>query len=213
MADTKKQSFDPREDAEYQKALGALESARKQKPVYRSRYETQAKSLYDQLQNREAFRYDIDADALYRQYKDQAIQNGRLAMQDTLGQAAAMTGGFGSSYGQTAAQQAYRQQMANLGDKASALYDKARSEYDRQGTADKQAYDLLLQRENSSQNQYKQNLAAWEAENQRLWSRYDQAQAADYNAYRDEIKDSQWLQEFQQAQQQFYEKLRRQYGY
>ena len=70
-----------------------------------------------------------------------------------------------------------------------------------------------MQRENSSQNQYKQNLAAWEAENQRLWSRYDQAQAADYNAYRDEIKDSQWLQEFQQAQQQFYEKLRRQYGY
>ena len=150
---------------------------------------------------------------LNRQYKDQAIQNGRLAMQDTLGQAAAMTGGFGSSYGQTAAQQAYRQQMANLGDKASALYDKARSEYDRQGTADKQAYDLLLQRENSSQNQYKQNLAAWEAENQRLWNRYDQARSDDYGAYRDEIRDDQWLREFQQAQEQFYEKLRRQYGY
>ena len=81
------------------------------------------------------------------------------------------------------------------------------------GTAEKQAYDLLLKRENSSQNQYKQNLAAWEAENQRLWSRYDQARSDDYGAYRDEIKDDQWLREFQQAQEQFYEKLRRQYGY
>ena len=72
---------------------------------------------------------------------------------------------------------------------------------------------MLLQRENSSQNQYKQNLAAWEAENQRLWSRYDQARSDDYGAYRDEIKDDQWLREFQQAQEQFYEKLRRQYGY
>lgn len=200
--------------AQVEQARQEAKASDEKKPgEYVSKWQQQLDAAMEKILNREKFSYNLNGDALYRQYKDQAIQNGRLAMQDTLGQAAAMTGGFGSSYGQTAAQQAYRQQMANLGDKASALYDKARSEYGRQGTADKQAYDLLLQRENSSQNQYKQNLAAWEAENQRLWSRYDQAQAADYNAYRDEIKDSQWLQEFQQAQQQFYEKLRRQYGY
>lgn len=200
--------------AQVEQARQKAKASDEKKPgEYVSKWQQQLDAAMEKILNREKFSYNLNGDALYRQYKDQAIQNGRLAMQDTLGQAAAMTGGFGSSYGQTAAQQAYRQQMANLGDKASALYDKARSEYDRQGTVDKQAYDLLLQRENSSQNQYKQNLAAWEAENQRLWSRYDQAQAADYNAYRDEIKDSQWLQEFQQAQQQFYEKLRRQYGY
>ena len=200
--------------AQVEQARQEAKASDEKKPgEYVSKWHQQLDAAMEKILNREKFSYNLNGDALYRQYKDQAIQNGRLAMQDTLGQAAAMTGGFGSSYGQTAAQQAYRQQMANLGDKASALYDKARSEYGRQGTADKQAYDLLLQRENSSQNQYKQNLAAWEAENQRLWSRYDQAQAADYNAYRDEIKDSQWLQEFQQAQQQFYEKLRRQYGY
>ena len=200
--------------AQVEQARQEAKASDEKKPgEYVSKWQQQLDAAMEKILNREKFSYNLNGDALYRQYKDQAIQNGRLAMQDTLGQAAAMTGGFGSSYGQTAAQQAYRQQMANLGDKASALYDKARSEYDRQGTADKHAYDLRLQRENSSQNQYKQNLAAWEAENQRLWSRYDQAQAADYNAYRDEIKDSQWLQEFQQAQQQFYEKLRRQYGY
>ena len=166
----------------------------------------------EKILNREKFSYNLNGDALYRQYKDQAIRNGRLAMQDTLGQTAAMTGGYGSSYGQTAAQQAYRRQMSDLGDKASALYDKARAEYDRQGDADKEHYDLLLQRENSSQNQYKQNLAAWQAENQRLWGRYDQEQKTDYGAYRDEVGDSQWLREFEEAQRQFEEKLRRRYG-
>ena len=179
---------------------------------YVSKWQQQLDAAMEKILNREKFSYDLNGDTLYRQYKDQAVQNGRMAMQDTLGQAAAMTGGYGSSYGQTAAQQAYRQQMANLGDKASALYDKARAEYDRQADADKQTYDLLLQRENSSQNQYKQNLAAWQAENQRLWGRYDQEQKTDYEAYRDEIRDAQWLREFEEAQRQFEEKLRRQYG-
>lgn len=199
-------------DAVEQARQEALASDRRKPGGYVSKWQDQLDAAMEKILNREKFSYDLNGDALYRQYKDQAVQNGRLAMQDTLGQAAAMTGGFSSSYGQTAAQQAYQRQMTDLGDKASALYDKARAEYDRQGNADKQAYDLLLQRENSSQSQYRQNLAAWEAENQRLWSRYDQERSTDYGAYRDEIKDSQWLQEFEEAQRQFYEKLIRQYG-
>ena len=126
--------------AQVEQARQEAQASDARKPgAYVSKWQQQLDAAMEKILNREKFSYNLNGDALYRQYKDQAIQNGRLAMQDTLGQAAAMTGGFGSSYGQTAAQQAYRQQMANLGDKASALYDKARSEYDRQGTADKQA--------------------------------------------------------------------------
>ena len=131
--------------AQVEQARQEAKASDEKKPgEYVSKWQQQLDAAMEKILNREKFSYNLNGDALYRQYKDQAIQNGRLAMQDTLGQAAAMTGGFGSSYGQTAAQQAYRQQMANLGDKASALYDKARSEYDRQGTADKQAYDLIV---------------------------------------------------------------------
>lgn len=49
-------TYNPKLDEEYQKAVQALESARQNKPSYQSRYDTQAKSLYDQLQNREPFR-------------------------------------------------------------------------------------------------------------------------------------------------------------
>ena len=212
MEEKKRREYTPTDRVE-QARQEAQASDRQQPGAYVSRWQQQLDAAMKKILNREKFSYNLNGDALYRQYKDQAIQNGRLAMQDTLGQAAAMTGGFGSSYGQTAAQQAYRQQMANLGDKASALYDKARAEYDRQGQADKEKYAMLLQRENGSQNQYKQALAAWQAENQRLWNRYDRERAADYESYRDQVSDSRWQQEFEEAQRQFYDQLIRRFGW
>lgn len=166
----------------------------------------------DKILNRERFSYDLNGDALYRQYKDRAVKNGRLAMMDTMGQAAAMTGGYGSSYAQSAGQQAYQKQMDGLTDQASRLYDKAREDYDRQGQADRDRYDVLRQRENSSYNQYKQQRSDWEAENTRLWNRYDSLRQQEYSAQRDSIKDQQWLAEFEEARQEFYDQLIRKYG-
>ena len=51
------------------------------------------------------FKYNVNADPLYQQYKDQYIQGGKLAMMDTMGKAAALTGGYGSTYGQQVGQQ------------------------------------------------------------------------------------------------------------
>ena len=42
------------------------------------------------------------------------MKNGRLAMMDSMGRAAALTGGYGSSYAQSAGQQAYQKQMDSL---------------------------------------------------------------------------------------------------
>ena len=52
----------------------------------------------EQYLNREAFQYDLNADALYQQYQNRYQELGRNAMKDTMGQAAALTGGYGSSY-------------------------------------------------------------------------------------------------------------------
>ena len=212
MAEKKQREYTPTDQVE-QARQDALSSDARKPGDYTSQWEKQLDAAMDKILNREAFSYNLNGDALYRQYRDQAVRGGRLAMQDTLGQAAAMTGGFGSSYGQTAAQQSYRQHMDDLSDKAAALYDKAREDYDRQRETDKENYQMLLQRENSSQNQYKQALAAWQEENNRLWDRYDKTYSSDYGAYRDEIKDRQWQQEFDAAQRQFYEQMLRRFGW
>lgn len=75
------------------------------------------------------FSYDVNADPLYQQYKDQYIQNGKLAMQDTMGKAAALTGGYGSTYSQQVGQQAYDSYLQNLNAMIPELYSQAYSKY------------------------------------------------------------------------------------
>ena len=79
------------------------------------------------------FSYDFNADALYQQYKDKYIQQGKMAMQDTMGQAAAMTGGYGNSYAATVGNQAYQAQLQNLNDVIPELYQMAYDRYNQQG--------------------------------------------------------------------------------
>ena len=72
----------------------------KKKQLYGGSYDEQIRDTAQQIQNRPAFSYDLDGDALYQQYKDRYTQNAKLGMKDTMGQAAALTGGYGNSYAQ-----------------------------------------------------------------------------------------------------------------
>ncbi len=92
---------------------------------------------YDQLiqdyENRGKFSYDFNADALYQQYKDKYIQQGKMAMADTMGQAAAMTGGYGNSYAQTVGQQQYQASLDKLNDVIPELYQLAYEKHNQEG--------------------------------------------------------------------------------
>lgn len=85
--------------------------------------------VLDSIKNYGDFSYDLNGDALYQQYKDKYIQQGKLAMGDAMGQAAAMTGGYGSSYAQSVGQQAYQAQLQNLNDIVPELYQMALDQY------------------------------------------------------------------------------------
>ncbi|MBR5633365.1 MAG: peptidoglycan-binding protein, partial [Clostridia bacterium] len=75
-----------------QKANAALESVLAAQPgAYQSKWQSQVEGIIDQILNRGAFNYDFNEDALYKQYAEQYMRRGKLAMQDTMGQAAAMT--------------------------------------------------------------------------------------------------------------------------
>ena len=71
---------------------------------YQSAWQTQLDDILNQILNREKFSYDLNGDALYQQYKDLFTTQGKMAMMDTMGQAQAMTGGYGNSYAQTVGQ-------------------------------------------------------------------------------------------------------------
>ena len=71
----------------------------------------QLDAIMDSILNREKFTYDLNGDALYQQYKDKYIQQGKMAMGDAIGQASAMTGGYGNSYAQSVGQQMYQKEL------------------------------------------------------------------------------------------------------
>lgn len=75
------------------------------------------------------FSYNVYGSALYNQYKDQYTRNAQLGMEDAMGKAAALTGGYGNSYAQTVGQQAYYNQMEGLNDVAMQLYQMAYNQW------------------------------------------------------------------------------------
>lgn len=95
--------------------------------------EEQYKAVMDKILNREDFTYDFNGDALYQQYKDKYIKQGKMAMGDAIGQASAMTGGYGNSYAQSVGQQAYQAQLENLNDIVPELYQMALDRYNSDG--------------------------------------------------------------------------------
>lgn len=105
-------------------------------------YVDQLNSLYDQIMNRKPFQYDLNGDLLYRQMADRYTQLGQQAMRDTMGQAAALTGGYGNSYANQVGNQAYQQYLTALNDNIPKLWDRAYQVYQDQGDQLMQQYQL-----------------------------------------------------------------------
>jgi hypothetical protein len=106
-------------------------------------WEEQMKETADQIINRKPFEYDMNADKLYQQYKDAYTNQGKMAMEDTVGQASALTGGYGNSYAVTAGNQAYMGYMKELDNIAPSLYQAAMDRYVAEGDALNDKYDAL----------------------------------------------------------------------
>lgn len=64
---------------------------------------------------------------------------------DTMGQAAALTGGYGNSYAQSAGNQTYQQYLTALNDQVPSLYQQAFNVWQNEGDRLLQMYDLAAQ--------------------------------------------------------------------
>lgn len=186
-----------------------------QKPgAYQSPWQAQLSDTINRILNREKFSYDLNGDALYQQYKDQYINQGKLAMMDTMGQAAAMTGGYGNSYAQSVGQQAYQGYLQGLNDKIPELYQLALSKYQMEGDELYNQYSMLGAQEQQDYGRYRDTVSDWNTETDRLYNRYDTERNFDYSKFadnrdyqyqvsRDKVADEQWQAEFDEAVRQF----------
>lgn len=184
-----------------------------QKPgAYQSPWQTQLNDTIDKILNRDQFSYDLNADALYQQLRDQYVLQGQQAMMDTMGQAQAMTGGYGNSYAQTAGQQAYQGYLQQLNDRVPDLYQMALDKYQMEGQDLLNQYSMLGAQEEQDYGRYRDQVSDYYTELGRLtddaryqeeqdYGRYMDGYDMAYGEYRDSVADSQWDQSFAYQQE------------
>lgn len=163
--------WNPDEDQDYQGILDAYnQHVGKGAPtVDTSVWDQQMQDIYDKIMNRGQFSYDLGSDPLYQQYRDQYTQQGRMAMMDTMGQAAGLTGGYGSSYGQAAGQQQYNAYLQQLNEIVPELYGQAYSQYQAEGDALMDQYALAGDMRNNAYSQYQDDYNRYMNELQMLY--------------------------------------------
>lgn len=134
--------YDATTDDAYMQALAVLQEAEKATPTYAGTYDTKLEEIYDKIVNRDKFKYDVNGDALYQQLAAQYQQQGKLAMEDTMGQAAALTGGYGNSYAVGAGNQVYQGYLQKINEMVPELHDAALARYNAEGEALMDEYAL-----------------------------------------------------------------------
>lgn len=207
-------------------AQQALQNQQAMKPgAYQSQYQAGMDNLMGQIQNRPKFQYDVNSDALYQQVAQNYIRQGQQAMMDTMGQASALTGGYGNSYAQMAGQQAYQGYLQGLTDLAPQYQQMAYQQYQAEGDDLLNKYALLAQQEESAYGRYQNDLNQYYAELDRLQSAYDNERDYDYGKFaddrdfdygqymdqlnyqyqldRDKVADEQWQKEFDENMRRY----------
>ena len=98
---------------------------------FESRYESQVQSILDNILNKNSFdlKTDPNYQNLYDTYAQSYMQKGNRAMRDTMGNAAALTGGYGSTAAQIAGSQAYDTYLQGLNDQNLQLMNMAYGMY------------------------------------------------------------------------------------
>ncbi len=180
-------------------------------------------NILGKILNREEFKYDLNGDALYKQYADKFINQGKMASQDVMGQAAAMTGGYGNSYAAAVGNQAYQQSLQQLNDVVPELYQMAYDRHAQEGQDLYNRYSLLSNDKNTEYGMWgdkrnqliaERDYAANEANNEyaRDYGEFNDAYNRDFSQYwqetqfgygqdRDAVADSQWQQSFDYGKQ------------
>lgn len=179
---------DDYEESDYVKdrrdKLTEIENAR---PAdFTSKYQAQIDDLLNKIYGDKGFSYtaeDLQNDDLYKMYAQQYQQAASRAMRDTMGQAQAASGGYGSTYAQQVGQQAYDQTMSGLNDKVLDFRDRAYQTYLNNQSNRYNQLNAFQTRDNTDYGRYRDTVADWQADRNYYLGALQGEQANDLNIY------------------------------
>lgn len=155
---------------------------------YVSKYADQINAGLNSIVNREEFSYDPLNDANYQALAKMYQKQGEQAAKNALGDAAALNGGYGSSYAVTASQQARNDYNQQLASQLPALQQAAYDKYLDQHQLNLTALEALRAADATDYAQYRDTVA----DNQ--WK-----YGTEYQEYRDSVSDTQWQTQYDRS--------------
>lgn len=192
-----------------------LENWEQNKPEsYNSKYSQEIENVLNSILNREKFSYNINADPLYNQYREEYVKNGKKAMLDTIANATALTGGYANSYAVSAGNQSYNDYLNNLNEIALDLYDRAYSSYQDEGKLNLEKLEILNDLDKSDYEKYSDVLDDYYNNGEYLLKKLSDMSESEYERFLDELESfendrdynyKKYLDEIEQ--QQFYDEL------
>lgn len=157
--------------------------------AYQGTYSEQIDSMLEDIMDRQKFSYDFATDPTYQQYADKYQQQGKLAMMDTMGQAAALTGGNASSYAQSVGQQAYQGYLQNLNDIIPELRDAAYQRYVDEGEQMLTRLSILQGLEDQEYGRHRDDVSDYMTELARLTEEQRYLSEQDYGRHIDALNE------------------------
>lgn len=149
----------------------------------RTSYSDRVDEMINTIMNRKEFSYDPDTDTLFQNALSSAMNSGKSAMEDTMGQAASLTGGYGSSYATSAANQAYNAYVEDAYDNLPQYYQMALNTYQMES---EDLYNKLGMLNTADDKEFNRTYTAWDA-NFRNWTQlYDM----EYTQWRDSVSNA-----------------------
>lgn len=175
-----------------------LEDLEHNKPGdYQSKYDSQIDSIINSILNRPDFDpnsiYDTD---MYKNYREQYMQQGNKAMRDTIGNISGMTGGYGSTYATAAGQQAYDGYLSQLGDKTMGIYDRIYQQYLNEGQELYNQLGMVNNQDSIDYGRYRDKVGDYYNDLSYYAGRYDSSYAQDFGEYQYDQDAMRWAEEY-----------------
>lgn len=174
-----------------QAAQQNLQSIQAQKPQsYSSKYSPALQSILEQIQNPGSPKYEFNGDENFKYLADLYTQDAKKANINAQGQAAALTGGYGNSYGAAAGAQAYQEALLPLYQQGMALRQQALDQYNADRADRYNQLKAVQGMDESDYGRYQDAMQNWRADLQNAQNVYQDERNFGYNEYADALANA-----------------------
>lgn len=195
--------FEPSQ--QYLDAMASVQASLDKLMSGRTSYTDKINSSLKSIEDTAPFSYDFNSDPMFQQMLAGAMKSGKLAMEDSMGQAAALTGGYGSSYSGMVGQQAYNRYIDEAYDRIPDYWGMALSEY-QQDLNNK--YNLLNQYRASDDTEWNRNFDTFKSQYQMASDQWDRESNTYWNEQNFNENSRQWAESENDNRNRFAEAIR-----